>query len=484
MDALLLLPILIPIVCGLLLWVLPIQSRRMLHILSCAFVLASAILCAILLFALRAHSFTLFVLPGGASFQIGVDGIGAVFAGLVIFFWVCNTVYAVGNMPAEGDTHSFHGLFQLAMGFSVGIALAGNLLTLYVFYQALSIFTYPLIIFYRTPEALLAGKKYIRHAFWGAGLCLLNLLCVLWIAPTASFQSGAAIAAGGQGVGDSFLLLAFFLGFLGFGVQAAIFPMHGWLPSAHEAPMPVTTVLHAVTVVKAGVFGILRLAYCTFSPGLLAGSWVQYTCIVILSISVVFASIMALNTTHLKERLAYSTMSQLSCMLFPALLFTGQGLRSTLVYMVMHAMIKTVLFLCCGVIAKETCIDDVRRIRGLGKKMPFTMVCFGIASLALVGLPFTAGFISKWYLALAAFTCGSMALGAIGAGLVLCSTLCTGIYLIPLCFKSFLPPETPLPSCSDPSRSMALPILVLTALIILAGVYPAPILEYISAIGG
>lgn len=481
MDALLLLPILIPILCGVLLWILPVRSRRTLHILSCSFVLGCAILCAALLATLRAHTLTLFSLPGGICFQIGIDGMGAVFAGIVIFFWVCSTIYAVGNMPAAGDTHYFHGLFQLAMGLSVGIALAGNLFTLYLFYQALSFFTYPLIRFYHTPEALLAGKKYLRHAYLGAGLCLVNLILVVTIAPTATFQ-GQPVPGGSAP--DALLQAAFLAGFLGFGVQAAIFPLHSWLPSAHEAPMPVTTVLHAVTVVKAGVFGILRLAYQTLPIERLAGSWVQFVCVAMLCISVAFSSIMALNTTHLKERLAYSTMSQLSCMLFPALLFTAQGQRSTLVYMVMHATIKTVLFLCCGVIAKETCIDDVRLVRGLGRKMPFTMVCFTIASLALIGLPFTAGFISKWYLALAAFGCGSMALGALGAGLVICSTLFSGLYLLPLCYKAFLPPEAPLPNCSDPSRSMALPILVLTALIFILGIFPTPILAYIASIGG
>jgi multicomponent Na+:H+ antiporter subunit D len=220
----------------------------------------------------------------------------------------------------------------------------------------------------------------------------------------------------------------FVFGFFGFGVKAAIFPLHGWLPSAGVAPTPVTALLHAVAVVKAGAFAVIRLGYYCYTPSMVAGSWAQYVCLGATMLTILIGSAVALRERHLKRRFAYSTMSNLSYVLFGAMLLTPAGLEASLVHLIFHALMKIVLFLCIGAVMTKAHGRFVQDLRGLSSRMPVVSAVFMLGALSLTGIPPLPGFQSKWLLAEAGIQSGLM--GTIGAGVLIISAVLTAMYAL------------------------------------------------------
>lgn len=341
----------------------------------------------------------------GLNFYLRADPLALLFASLSSFLWLVTTVYAIGYLETGRDRRRFFGFFSLCVSASTGIALAGNVFTFFVLYELLTLTTYPLIVHRRTQRALRAGRTFLWYNL-GGGMVL--LLGVVWL----------HILAGSPDFGDTFtlghlaqdrgveLFLLFWIFVLGLGVKAVIFPLHGWLPLAMVAPVPVGALLHAVAVVKAGVFGIFRVVYDVFGIETVLILGVLPPLAAVAAITVIYGSLRALAQDNLKRRLAYSTVSQLS---YITLGIATPGMLASvgaLAHLVHQGIIKVTLFFCAGIVIEVLGIRRISQMAGIGQRLPLTMTAFTVGALGMIGLPPIAGFISKWYLGLGGLDAG------------------------------------------------------------------------------
>ncbi|ELZ27914.1 cation:proton antiporter [Halorubrum distributum] len=347
-------------------------------------------------------------LPGiGApiEFALRADALGMLFAFLASGLWIITSFYSIGYMRGldEPNQTRYFAAFAVSLAATMGIAFAGNLVTIFVFYELLSIATYPLVAHDETAEARSAGRKYLAYTMFGGGvLVLAGTALVYLLAGSVDFTAGgiAALANADPGLA----MLAFFLLAIGFGVKAGIMPLHQWLPEAMVAPTPVSGLLHAVAVVKSGAFGVSRVVLDVFGPELVYNLSLPFgfSAGLVLStigaITLTAASLIALRKDHLKRRLAYSTISQLSYIILGLGLFGWYGLVGALLHIPAHAFMKLTLFFCAGNIHVSTHTDYISQMAGIGKRMPLTMGAFTIASLGMAGIPLLAGFVSKYYM--------------------------------------------------------------------------------------
>ncbi len=361
----------------------------------------------------------------------------------------------------------------------VGVAFSDNFLTLYLFYELLTLATLPLVMHSMDGKARYAGKKYLIYSLSGAAFAFIAMIFLLSYGSTLDFIFGGVLDPAKTGGREALLQTVFVLGFFGFGVKAAVFPFHGWLPDASVAPTPVSALLHAVAVVKAGVFAVIRLTYYGFGCDFLRGSWAQTVVMAATAFTIVYGSAMALRTPHLKRRLAYSTVSNLSYILFSVTLMTPAGLVGGLSHMVFHAVIKITLFFCAGAIIYKTHREYVYELEGFGRSMPVTMAAFTIASLGLMGIPPLAGFVSKWNIATAAVDTGSPLAWA-GVAALIISALLTALYLMAVVIRAYFPGKgfdpTSVKEVKDPNRLMTVPLIVLSVVSILLGLCASPLL--------
>ncbi|MDD4709689.1 MAG: proton-conducting transporter membrane subunit [Eubacteriales bacterium] len=356
-----------------------------------------------------------------------LDGVGRIFAGIVAVLWPLSSLYALEYMQHEKNLDAFFSFYTICFGVTLGIACASNLMTLYLFYELMTLITLPLVMHGGSQRSVRAGLKYLYYSIGGAALAFIGLVYVIYYGGTTEFAyGGVSVFTAGQT--EHNMRIGYLICFFGFGVKAAVFPLHDWLPDASVAPTPVTALLHAVAVVKSGVFAIIRITWFTFAPALLAGTFAQYIPLALCVFTIVYGCTMALKEQNLKRRLAYSTVSNLSYILFGALLMTSQGLRGGLMHMVYHAVMKITLFLCAGVYLQKG-VEYVQDMRGLHRAMPVATAVFALGSLAMTGIPPLLGFGSKWALAEAAVFEGGLLPVAGIVALVISATL-TAFYLI------------------------------------------------------
>ncbi|MFC7057624.1 proton-conducting transporter transmembrane domain-containing protein [Halovenus salina] len=347
----------------------------------------------------------------GIEFSLRADALGMIFALLASFLWIFTAFYAAGYMRglSEHNQTRFFAAFAASLSTAVGVAFAENLLTIFVFYELLSVATYPLVAHDETEEARTAGRKYLAYTFFGGGLLVLSGTALVFaMAGTTQFGETAAHLAEAN---TALARAAFGLLAAGFGVKAALMPVHSWLPDAMVAPTPVSGLLHAVAVVKSGVFGIARLVLEVYNPELVGDLGVGIVLAILAAVTLTVASIIALRADRLKRRLAYSTISQLSYIVLglglvgPAAV-AGAGLenviRGGLLHIPAHAFMKLTLFFCAGIIHVETHTDYISEMDGIGKRMPLTMTAFAVASAGMAGIPLVAGFVSKWFILIGA----------------------------------------------------------------------------------
>ena len=368
----------------------------------------------------------------GLPIALAVEPLGMLFALLASFLWIVTSIYSIGYMRAHGEKHQtrFYTCFAVAIASTMGVALAANMFTLFIFYEVLTLSTYPLVTHTGTPEARRAGRVYL-------GLLLgtsigLQLVAIVWtwaLAGTLDFTAGGILTgrASAAVIAVLFALYVFGIG------KAAIMPFHRWLPAAMVAPTPVSALLHAVAVVKAGVFTILKVTLYIFGIDLLADigatQWIAY----VAAATIILASLVAMRQDNLKARLAYSTVSQLSYVVLGAMLVNAWGIIGAGMHLAMHAFGKITLFFCAGAILVATHKTDVSEMRGLGRRMPITMVAFAIGALSVIGLPPLGGTWSKWYLLLGTLEAGDMVL----LGVFLLSMLLNIAYLLPIPVRAF-----------------------------------------------
>ena len=370
--------------------------------------LANSLVLLWLVFSASGEGVVLFRLYGELKVMFRLDGMGRVFAGLIGVLWPLAVLYAFEYMKEERRKAAFFAYYLMTYGITAGIALAGNLMTLYLFYELLTLATFPLVLFPLTREAARASRKYLYYSIGGAAFAFLGLVFVLYFSSTGNtaFSAGGMLDLEAAGQHKDLLLFIYLLAFYGFGVKAVVFPCHKWLPPATVAPTPVTALLHAVAVVKSGAFAILRLTYYSFGAGFLKDTWAQWVVMAAAMMTIAYGSTMAAKEAHWKRRLAYSTVSNLSYILLGASMMSPLGLAAALSHMVFHAFMKICAFFCAGAVMHQTGKTHVYELDGLGRRMPVTFGCLTVASLSLTGIPLFAGFISKWNIARAAFTCG------------------------------------------------------------------------------
>ncbi|WP_111415558.1 proton-conducting transporter membrane subunit [Billgrantia lactosivorans] len=368
-----------------------------------------------------------FTVVEGVSFLLQVDALGLMFAGLSSLLWLATTVYAIGYLEDSPNRKRFFGFFSLCVASTVGIALAGNLFTFLLFYELLTLSTYPLVVHRGHDKALAAGKVYLRYTLTGGLVLLLGVVALHALVGDVAFGQRERLADLGPEA-HPMLSVLFLVLLLGLGVKAALVPLHGWLPRAMVAPAPVSALLHAVAVVKAGAFGIVRLVYDVYGISLVHELGLLTLLSVVATVTILYGSVKALSQQELKPRLAYSTVSQVSYIVLGISLFGPFGTIAGLVHLMHQGLMKVTLFYCAGNYAEELGIHRIEDLDGAGRRMPLTSMAFTVGALGMIGLPPIAGFITKWYLGMGAVQAGMPWV----IGVIATSSLLNAAYFLPI----------------------------------------------------
>lgn len=428
---------------------------------------------------------SLFNLTDRLPILFKVDEISVIFVIMTVVIFACAGFFSFEYMKHEDKEKRYYGFYLIVLGILIALCFAGNLITFYLFFELLTLTSMPLVLHNGSREAIMAGLKYLFYSLCGAYMALFGLYFIERYGNTLTFSPGGVISAAAAAEHGGILLVVAMLMLIGFGVKAGMFPMHAWLPAAHPvAPAPASAVLSAV-IVKAGILAIVRVVYYIFGVSFLRGTWVQTVWIVLALITVFMGSMLAYREPVLKKRLAYSTVSQLSYILFGLAVMDAGSVTGGLLHVLCHGFIKSALFLCAGAIIYMTGKTKVGQLRGIGKEMPLTMWCYTIVSLGLIGIPPTGGFISKWYLAEGALACGIPGFSWIGPVVLLISALLTAGYLLPITIQGFFPGadyDYGALKKKEPSWFMTIPILILTILSVLIGLFPNGLVNYLSQI--
>jgi multicomponent Na+:H+ antiporter subunit D len=416
---------------------------------------------------------TRWTLAPGLDLVLHADALSVLFVTLSTVLWLVTTVYAIGYLENAPHRSRFFGFFSLCVTATVGLALAGNLFTFVIFYELLTLATFPLVAHKGTPEALRGARIYLGYTLAGGVLLLVGAVWLRSIAGPLDFAQGGML---GQvpGLDPLSLSLIFALLIAGLGVKAALVPLHGWLPQAMVAPAPVSALLHAVAVVKAGAFGIVRVVYDVYgvefadSLGLLAplGALAAFT--------IVYGSVKALSQDHLKKRLAYSTVSQVSYIALGTAIFGPLATVGGVVHLVHQGVMKITLFFAAGNYAEALGIHRVSEMNGVGRRMPGTTLAFTIGALGMIGVPPVAGFVSKWYLGIGAVEAGA---AAWVLPVLVASSLLNAAYFLPILYRAWF--KAPGRAAATPKAglevagSLLWPPLATASLALLAGLFAA-----------
>ena len=431
---------------------------------------------------------TFFTIYSGVSVKFRVDGMGLLFAGTSSFLWILAAFYCVGYMRGlnEHAQTRFYVCYALSVGGAMGAAFAGNLFTLYLFYEIVSIATYPLVMHHQDAESYDGGKKYIVYLFFTSKAFLLTGMVLLYMqCGTLDFNAlGVVDGIFPAGASKPLVIVIYLMFLFGF-AKSGIMPLHNWLPSAMVAPTPVSALLHAVVVVKVGVYSTCRVMLSIFGTELLSDTGLGIFTAYFVSFTIVTASVIALTKTNLKARLAYSTVSQLSYIILGVALLAPSGVTGGLIHITNHAFAKITLFFCAGCIYVASGKKDIREMGGLAKRMPFTMVAFAIASLSMIGVPPVSGFVTKWYLAVGAMDIHNWIILTI----LLVSSLLNAGYFVPVVIQAFF--GKPLPEDEDKTDNlekkplimfMVIPLLITAFFSVAFGFYPDLFLKIIGAV--
>lgn len=415
-----------------------------------------------------------FTMVPGVEFVLRADALAMLFAGLSALLWLLTTIYAVGYLENSPNRSRFFGFFSLCVASTMGIALAGNLFTFFLFYEMLTLSTYPLVVHRGTPKALRAGRTYIIYTLTGGAVLLLAIAWLHGLVGDLRFQEGGHFADLAPSLEGSVTMI-FVLLITGLGVKAALVPLHGWLPQAMVAPAPVSALLHAVAVVKAGAFGIIRVVFelygleATSDLGLLMGL------AAVAAFTIIYGSTRALFQVDLKRRLAFSTISQVSYIVLGLCLFGPVGAAGGLVHLVHQGIMKITLFFCAGNYAETLGVHCIDELDGAGKRMPATSMAFTLGAFGMIGAPPLAGFITKW----------TMGTGALAVGMdwvvavLVASSLLNAAYFLPILHRLWFAPQSrPWPEERrwgrlETSSWLFWPPMVTVVLTVLFGVFAA-----------
>ena len=415
-------------------------------------------------------------LAPGLDLVLHADTLSVLFVTLSTVLWLVTTVYAIGYLEKAPHRSRFFGFFSLCVSATVGLALAGNLFTFVIFFELLTLVTYPLVAHRGTPEAVRGARIYLAYTLGGGMLLLIGTVWLhVLVGPTAFVEGG--ILDGLPTAYHPQLKIIFLLLIIGLGVKAALVPLHGWLPQAMVAPAPVSALLHAVAVVKAGAFGIVRVVYDVYGVnftdqlGLLTGLGIAA------AITIVYGSVMALFQDNLKKRLAYSTVSQVSYIALGTAILGPIGTIGGIVHLVHQGIMKITLFFTAGNYAETLGIHKISEMNGVGRRMPATTLAFSIAALGMIGVPPVAGFVSKWYLGLGALEAG---MAAWVMPVLITSSVLNAAYFLPVLYRAWFREPGPawpaehIPAARfETSAALLWPPVITATLALAAGLFAA-----------
>jgi multicomponent Na+:H+ antiporter subunit D len=407
----------------------------------------------------RPEALNLEVVPG-LALAFKVEPLGLLFALIASALWFITSIYSIGYMRGNKEPRqtSYYVCFAVALGSTVAIAFAKNLFTLFVFYEALTLSTYPLVTHKANTEAMRAGRTYLIMLLGTSMVLLLPAIVATWVvAGTIDFTPGGILAGKASG-----WVVGVLLGLYVFGIgKAAIMPLHFWLPAAMVAPTPVSALLHAVAVVKAGVFAVLKVIVYIFGVEALQTSGEAGWLIYVAGATVILASLVALRQDNLKKLLAYSTVSQLSYVVLAAAILAPISVVGAAMHIAAHAVSKITLFFAAGSIYTAAHKTEVSELKGIGRRMPWTMGAFAIGALSMIGVPPTAGFLGKWFMLTGAMQTGQW----VAFGVIILSTLLNAAYFLPIVVNAFFrePDNNPHQDCHDHGEAPWPIVLALTA---------------------
>ncbi|MBR5382167.1 MAG: proton-conducting membrane transporter [Oscillospiraceae bacterium] len=459
------LPLLFPLAGGVCAFLIKKERARAFCVMA-ALILTLASAAALCLTA--PEPVTLLAIGGGIELRLGLDGMGRFFILLMSAVWTVVAPFAFPYIRHEGHDRQFFGFYLLTLLSLMGLCVSRNAVTLYMFYELMTLLSVPLVLHNGTERARYAALKYLGYSVAGASLALFGLFLLYRHGGAGDFSAGGILTmAGGK---QSLLVLAWFLMTLGFGCKAGMIPMQAWLTTAHPvAPAPASAVLSGI-ITKAGVLGIIRVTFFTFGTEMLVGTWAQKVLMILALLTVLTGSMLAYKEKHFKKRLAYSTVSQVSYALFGLLLLTPLGALGALLQVFFHAVAKDVLFLSAGAMIYRTGRENAAEYLGIGREMPVTTWCFAIGALSLIGIPPTGGYFSKWYLATSAIEHYGV-LGIVGAGVLLLSALLTAGYLLPIVARGFFPGRDFIPQKREVGAAMLVPMILLALAALIPGLF-------------
>ncbi len=465
--------ILFPMITGPLASLLPVKPEKGRNIRYAIVMILTDIL-AVLSY-LYGGNITLFRFTDRASFTFSPDSFGKIYLIMVLILYTAVCFYAFEYMKTEERQEVFFGFYFVSLGALIAISLSGNLVTLYFCFELATLSSVPMVLHEMTKEAVSAGLKYLFYSIAGALMGLLSVFFVYYYSgEQEGFIPGGILDTGLLSGNEKVFLAAVFIGILGFGTKAGLYPMHGWLPTAHPiAPAPASALLSGI-IAKAGVIAIIRLVYYSVGTDFLRGTWVQYAWMSLAMLTILMGSTCAFREKILKKRLAYSTVSQISYILLGLSMMSEEGLRGGILHLISHAVSKGCLFLVAGIFICKLGKRSVTELKGIGKIMPVTMWCFMIASLSLVGIPPMGGFTSKWALALASLKTGMGVFSFLPPIVLLISALLTAGYLFPVAVDAFFPGQDFDPASlegKEPPYLMTVPLMVLCLVSLIAGIF-------------
>ena len=475
-----LIPVFLPIVGAALIWCIPEEQRALLNRYALAVVGASALFAAIVALG-GEQSLTVWKLTDQISIALRNDGVSRLYLAFISIVWIAVGFYANGYNAHDHWLRRFDCFYIATYGVLMGLSMSSNAVTLYMFYEMMTLITLPLVMHTMEKDAVAAGIKYLVYSVFGASTALLGIFFLSHYGTTLTFTAGGVLDMAKVAGHENLLRVIAFLMITGFGVKAGMFPMHAWLPTAHPvAPAPASAVLSGV-ITKMGVLGVIRVIFYLMGVDFLKGTWVQAAFMALTLVTVFMGSLLALREKQFKKRLAYSSVSQVSYVLFGLSTMSAAGFTGSLLHIVCHSFIKNTLFMAAGAIIHQTGKTNVDDLTGVGKIMPRTLAAFTIVSLGLIGIPPTGGFISKWYLAQGALTLGTAA-SWIGPAVLLCSALMTAAYLLTIVIHGFFPGDRPVVEGTEAAPVMWVPMLVLAVLSVAVGLFPNALIQFIQTI--
>lgn len=427
---------------------------------------------------------SLFSMTEKLTVRLRMDEVSRLFMVVAAGGFAVSGVYAMRYLSHSGRENQFYGFYLLTLGSLMGMNLSSNLITMYLFFECTTLLSMPLVLHDRTPEAIRAALKYLFYSIAGAFMALCAIFFLSQYADTLEFVSGGSLDPAKVAGHETLLRVVIFLGAVGVGAKAGLYPLHGWLPDAHPAaPAPASAVLSGI-IAKAGVLAIIRLVFFCAGADFVRGTWVQSAWLGLVLLTVFMGSMMAYREQVFKKRLAYSSISQISYILVGLFFLTPESAYGGLMHLLFHAVIKICLFLVAGSFIFNTGAHRVDEYTAYGRSMPKTLWAFTIASLGLIGIPPASGFVSKWYLAAGALGSGMKVFSWLAPVILLISALLTAGYLLPITIRGFFPgKEAAIPEKNDEGGPlMWVPIVLMAALSLLLGVFSGSLSGWFTAI--